>query len=260
MNETIPFRIPHRPRPAHPCAPLGPRGRAQDVHGAWLDGRGASFQFVVDCLQGDWHVIAPDWRGFGLSERTHSDTYWFPDYVADLDASRPLRAGRSGQPAGPQHGRQRRQPVCRRAAGAGAAPDQPGRLRPARAASRSRRRGATPSGWTSCASRHDARLSQPEGGGGAPAEDQSAPVRRARRFPGAALVGAERAGEWEILGDPAHKKPGRCCTRTKKCWPAGNCDHGAGAVGRGGRHEYVAVDGAEGTGARRDRPPPGAHG
>jgi pimeloyl-ACP methyl ester carboxylesterase len=31
-------------------------------------------------------VIANDWRGFGLSERSHSDTYWFPDYVADLDA------------------------------------------------------------------------------------------------------------------------------------------------------------------------------
>ena len=53
------------------------------VHG-WMD-VAASFQFVVDCLDGDWHVIAPDWRGFGLSERTHSDTYWFPDYVADLD-------------------------------------------------------------------------------------------------------------------------------------------------------------------------------
>ena len=53
------------------------------VHG-WMD-VAASFQFVVDCLQGDWHIIAPDWRGFGLSERTQSDTYWFPDYVADLD-------------------------------------------------------------------------------------------------------------------------------------------------------------------------------
>ena len=53
-------------------------------HG-WMD-MSASFQFVVDHLQGDWHVIANDWRGFGLSERTHSDTYWFPDYVADLDA------------------------------------------------------------------------------------------------------------------------------------------------------------------------------
>ncbi|MES2127818.1 MAG: alpha/beta hydrolase [Pseudomonadota bacterium] len=54
------------------------------VHG-WMD-VAASFQFVVDSLVGDWHVIAPDWRGFGLSERAHADTYWFPDYVADLDA------------------------------------------------------------------------------------------------------------------------------------------------------------------------------
>lgn len=53
-------------------------------HG-WMD-VAASFQFVVDALAGDWHVIAFDWRGFGLSERTHGDTYWFPDYLADLEA------------------------------------------------------------------------------------------------------------------------------------------------------------------------------
>ena len=54
------------------------------AHG-WMD-MSASFQFVVDALQGDWHVIAHDWRGFGLSERSGSDTYWFPDYFADLEA------------------------------------------------------------------------------------------------------------------------------------------------------------------------------
>ncbi len=54
------------------------------VHG-WMD-VSASFQFVVDCLQNDWHVIAPDWRGFGLTETPKADTYWFPDYLADLDA------------------------------------------------------------------------------------------------------------------------------------------------------------------------------
>jgi pimeloyl-ACP methyl ester carboxylesterase len=54
------------------------------VHG-WMD-VAASFQFVVDCLEGDWHVIAPDWRGFGLTERSGTDTYWFPDYLADLEA------------------------------------------------------------------------------------------------------------------------------------------------------------------------------
>ena len=54
------------------------------VHG-WMD-VSASFQFMVDCLQRDWHVIAPDWRGFGLTDNTGADCYWFPDYIGDLDA------------------------------------------------------------------------------------------------------------------------------------------------------------------------------
>jgi pimeloyl-ACP methyl ester carboxylesterase len=54
------------------------------LHG-WMD-VSASFQFVVDRLRRDWQVVAPDWRGFGLSERTPGDCYWFPDYLADLDA------------------------------------------------------------------------------------------------------------------------------------------------------------------------------
>jgi pimeloyl-ACP methyl ester carboxylesterase len=53
------------------------------LHG-WMD-VSASFQFAVDALEHDWFVIAPDWRGFGMSEWTH-DSYWFPDYIADLDA------------------------------------------------------------------------------------------------------------------------------------------------------------------------------
>ncbi len=53
------------------------------LHG-WMD-VSASFQFAVDVLKRDWFVIAPDWRGFGLSEWTN-DSYWFPDYIADLDA------------------------------------------------------------------------------------------------------------------------------------------------------------------------------
>ncbi len=54
------------------------------LHG-WMD-VSASFQFVVDSFARDWHVIAPDWRGFGLSDRVAGDCYWFPDYFADLDA------------------------------------------------------------------------------------------------------------------------------------------------------------------------------
>lgn len=53
------------------------------VHG-WMD-VGASWQFVVDALGGDHCVIAPDWRGYGLTEGAPVDNYWFPDYLADLD-------------------------------------------------------------------------------------------------------------------------------------------------------------------------------
>ncbi len=52
------------------------------LHG-WMD-VSASFQFTVDALQGDWCVLAPDWRGFGLSDWAKAG-YWFPDYIADLD-------------------------------------------------------------------------------------------------------------------------------------------------------------------------------
>lgn len=54
------------------------------LHG-WMD-VSASFQFVVDELAHDWQVIAPDWRGFGLTQHGPADVYWFPDYLADLDA------------------------------------------------------------------------------------------------------------------------------------------------------------------------------
>ncbi len=53
------------------------------LHG-WMD-VGASFQFLIDALRGRWHVLAPDWRGFGDSEWS-ADGYWFADYLADLDA------------------------------------------------------------------------------------------------------------------------------------------------------------------------------
>lgn len=53
------------------------------LHG-WMD-VSASFQFLVDCFRDDRYVIAPDWRGFGLTEWAR-EGYWFPDYYADLDA------------------------------------------------------------------------------------------------------------------------------------------------------------------------------
>jgi pimeloyl-ACP methyl ester carboxylesterase len=49
----------------------------------------ASYQFVVDALSDAFmqgrQVIAPDWRGYGLTTGPATDNYWFPDYFADLD-------------------------------------------------------------------------------------------------------------------------------------------------------------------------------
>ena len=58
------------------------------VHG-WMD-VAASYQFVVDALGDDFlrgrRIIAPDWRGFGLTAPpVPTDHYFFPDYLADLD-------------------------------------------------------------------------------------------------------------------------------------------------------------------------------
>jgi len=58
------------------------------LHG-WMD-NSASFQFFADALLegegADWRLIAPDWRGFGLSEWTIGGNYAYTDYLADLAA------------------------------------------------------------------------------------------------------------------------------------------------------------------------------
>ena len=64
------------------------------VHG-WMD-VAASWQFVVDAFEKDHYVVAPDWRGYGLTEVPDADNYWFPDYLADLDFLLDHYAG--GQP------------------------------------------------------------------------------------------------------------------------------------------------------------------
>jgi pimeloyl-ACP methyl ester carboxylesterase len=69
------YHVRHWPHPGAPKVFL--------LHG-WMD-VSASFQFLVDALQGDWDVYAPDWRGYGQTEWGKSDCYWFPDYIADLD-------------------------------------------------------------------------------------------------------------------------------------------------------------------------------
>lgn len=57
------------------------------MHG-WMD-VAASYQFVVDAFSPAFYagrtILAADWRGFGLTECPGHDNYWFPDYLADLD-------------------------------------------------------------------------------------------------------------------------------------------------------------------------------
>jgi pimeloyl-ACP methyl ester carboxylesterase len=81
-SEFVPIRalryhVRHWGTPAAGQAPL------VMLHG-WMD-VAASFQFVVDSLAQERSVIAPDWRGYGLTECPVTDNYWFPDYLADLD-------------------------------------------------------------------------------------------------------------------------------------------------------------------------------
>lgn len=58
------------------------------VHG-WMD-TSASFQFMVDALRqqpgwADRPIVAIDWRGFGLTDTPQTDSYFFADYLGDLD-------------------------------------------------------------------------------------------------------------------------------------------------------------------------------
>src|SRR5690606_21929723 len=56
------------------------------VHG-WMD-VSPSWQIMVDAMATDRWILAPDWRGCGLTtyEGPAPESYWFPDYLADLDA------------------------------------------------------------------------------------------------------------------------------------------------------------------------------
>ena len=64
-------------------------------------------------------MIALDWRGFGATDTPAGDTYFFPEYLGDLelvlDALFGVDRG-TDRPARPQHGRQRRD-ALRRACG-----------------------------------------------------------------------------------------------------------------------------------------------
>lgn len=43
-----------------------------------------TFQFLVDAFAGRWRIVAPDWRGHGLTPAVPQG-YWFHELLADLD-------------------------------------------------------------------------------------------------------------------------------------------------------------------------------
>ncbi|RSZ58847.1 alpha/beta hydrolase [Massilia atriviolacea] len=192
------------------------------VHG-WMD-VSASFQFVVDCLEQDWHVISPDWRGFGLTERSHSDTYWFPDYVADLDALLDHYApGQAVNLLGHSMGGN--------VVGiyAGARPERVRRLinlegfgMPASDPAKAPRRYAK---WLDEMREPPSLRTYPSQAAVAARLQKTNPrLNDARaQFLAQHWSAQNDAGEWEILGDPNHKKPtplGYQVQEVMACWSA----------------------------------------
>lgn len=177
------------------------------LHG-WMD-MSASFQFVVDCLQQDWHVIAPDWRGFGLSERPQADTYWFPDYFADLD--RILDHYAPGEAVN----------LLGHSMGGNIASIYAG-VRPERVGKLINLEGfglpeSKPEQWPGRVARWlDELREPPEMRGYASLEEVAARLQKTNpRLPAdrAAFLAEhwsaqDASGEWRILGDPAHKQTG----------------------------------------------------
>ncbi|WP_426176981.1 alpha/beta fold hydrolase [Massilia sp. TWR1-2-2] len=192
------------------------------VHG-WMD-VGASFQFVADSLAGDWHVIAPDWRGFGLTERAHADTYWFPDYIADLDvmldhyspnaAVNLLGHSMGGNAAGIY---------------AGVRPERVRRLinlegfgMPATRPEQAPRQYAK---WLEQLREPPVLRTYPSVAAVAGRLQKTNPRLSDQRaaFLAPHWSAQNDAGEWEILGDPAHKKPSPILYRIEEmmaCWSA----------------------------------------
>ena len=70
---------------AHRLLRFGPANAQPAVflHG-WADSA-ATFQFLIDAFVGEHAIVALDWRGFGGSAWAGTP-YWFPDYIADLEA------------------------------------------------------------------------------------------------------------------------------------------------------------------------------
>jgi pimeloyl-ACP methyl ester carboxylesterase len=88
MQTLAPSRCEQRgdQRPGLQRPPLGAGRCATAADAARLDGFIGQLPVHRRCAPSiPWHVLAPDWRGYGQSEWLNR-RYWFADYYADLDA------------------------------------------------------------------------------------------------------------------------------------------------------------------------------
>ena len=206
----------------------GRDGAPNHVHGARLDGRR---RFVPVRRRRAGRRLARDRARLARLRpdraRRRRDSYWFPDYLGrPRRHARPLCAGRAGRPARPQHGRQRRHastPACGPSACAGWSTWKASACRPTAAGAGAAALRA--SGSTSCAQPAELRsYAELDDGGRAPA---ARPIRACRtsappswRSTGRAPNGAGRVGDPRRPGAQAARA--RCCTGSRKCWPAGS--------------------------------------
>jgi hypothetical protein len=213
-------------------------------HGARLDGRRRVLPVRGGRLpsQDRW-VIAPDWRGYGLTTDGGGRQLLVPDYIADLDFLLDHYAPSAGRPGGPQHGRQCGDALRRHPARTGPPARQPGGLWHARPRGRRRRPGVMPSGWTRSRPAPRRMALQPlRHGDGVARRLMKTNPRLARDQAGrdkadwlaTHWAGPNAQGQWEILGDPAHKiVNANLYQRRGGCWSStGASRAGAGGGGR----------------------------
>ena len=222
----------------------------------WTSAR--SCQFVVDALAEERYVLAPDWRGFGLTDGGGVDNYWFPDYLADLDWLLDHYAGDAPVDlVGHSMGGNVAMQYARRAAAAHPPAGQPRRLRHAAARARRRR----PARYGQVARRAEAPAPRRDGAGELRRadgvarrlhEDQPAPRARTRptgwpRHWSAPRPHADGGERWEILGDPAHKIINAHIFRVDEALALYAAHHRAGAGGRGLRRQPRQAGGRAAT-------------
>ena len=191
------------------------------LHG-WMD-VSASFQFLVDAFRGEWRAIAPDWRGYGLTAWGGADGYWFPDYLGR--SRRTARAASRRMPRAPdrpQHGRQRRLSLCRRAAGACGRSSSTWKGSVCGATSPRRRRAGTRRGSLRLPSRSSSATTRvsmsSRRGSSRPIRDS--PAERAR-FLAEHWGAATPESRVALRSDPAHKRVNPVLYRVEEaqaCW------------------------------------------